>query len=217
MKVGTDGCLLGAWFDIENSKRILDIGAGTGLISIMAAQRCNAKITGIEIDAAAAARAVENVKNSPWNERIEIINSDLRIFGTEELFDTIVSNPPYFANSLKCNNEQRTLARHNDTLSPAMFFAKAKELLASNGKISLILPTELFKEWEQEAIFKGFTPTRITNIQTTPQKMPKRTLVEFQQNTGKVLKEDTLILESRPGVYSKEACDLLRDFYLKIE
>lgn len=217
MKVGTDGCLLGAWFDIEDSKRILDIGAGTGLISIMAAQRCNAKITGIEIDAAAAARAVENVKNSPWSERIEIINSDLRIFGTEELFDTIVSNPPYFANSLKCNNTQRTLARHNDTLSPSLFFAKAKELLASNGKVSLILPTELLKEWEQEAIFKGFTPARITNVQTTPQKTPKRTLVEFQQNSGKVLKEDTLILESRPGVYSKEACTLLRDFYLKIE
>ena len=217
MKVGTDGCLLGAWFCAESSRRILDIGAGTGLISIMAAQRSNATVTGVEIDATAAVRAAENVKNSPWSERIRIINADLRFFESEEPFDTIVSNPPYFTNSLKCGNEQRTLARHNDSLSPALFITKAIELLTPDGKVSLILPTDTLNEWRNEAIIKGFTATRITHVQTTPRKTPKRTLIELQQSAGNELKEEILILENSPGEYSREACSLLRDFYLKIE
>lgn len=217
MKVGTDGCLLGAWFDTENSRRILDIGAGTGLISIMAAQRSNAIVTGVEIDDTAARKAAENVKNSPWSERVEIINTDLRHFESKEPFDTIVSNPPYFTNSLKCDDKQRTLARHNDSLSPALFFTKAKELLTPDGRISLILPTDTLDEWKNEAIIKGFTATRITHVQTTPRKTPKRTLIELQQSSGKELKKNILILEDNPGEYSKEACNLLRDFYLKIE
>ena len=98
MKVGTDGCLLGSWFDCGESKRILDIGCGTGLIAIMAAQRSNAAITGVEIDGKAAMQARINADNSPWGERIEIINSDLLEYNSDTQFDTIVSNPPYFAN-----------------------------------------------------------------------------------------------------------------------
>ena len=217
MTVGTDGCLLGAWFCAESSRRILDIGAGTGLISIMAAQRSNATVTGLEIDAIAAVRAAENVKNSPWSERIRIINADLRFFESREPFDTIVSNPPYFTNSLKCGNEQRTLARHNDSLSPALFFAKAKELLAADGKICIIVPTDTLNEWANEAVMKGFTTTRITHVQTTPRKTPKRTLIELRQTTCGTQKKETLILEESPGVYSQEARALLRDFYLKID
>lgn len=217
MKVGTDGCLLGAWFSTENSRRVLDIGAGTGLISIMAAQRCEARVTGVEIDSTAARKAAENVKNSPWSERVEIINTDLRYFESKEPFDTIVSNPPYFTNSLKCDNKQRTLARHNDSLSPALFFTKAKELLTPDGKVSLILPTDTLDEWKNEAIIKGFTATRITHVQTTPRKAPKRTLIELRQTACGTQKKETLILEESPGVYSQEARALLRDFYLKID
>lgn len=217
MKVGTDGCLLGAWFSIEGSKEILDIGAGTGLISLMAAQRSTAHITGIEIDSTAATKAAENVKNSPWNDRIEIINEDIQKYYPQKTFDTIVSNPPYFTNSLKCDNAQRTLARHTDSLSPALFFSRAGELLSNDGRISLILPTDTLELWLQEAIYKGFTATKITHIQTTPRKAAKRAMIELKKGAHSVPLQENLILESSPGVYSKEACTLLRDFYLKIE
>lgn len=217
MKVGTDGCLLGAWFNIDDSERILDIGAGTGLISIMAAQRSNAKITGIEIDPIAALKAIENVNNSPWSNRIEIINIDATEYEPTEKFDTIVSNPPYFANSLKCDSKQRTLARHNDSLPPASFFSQAKKMLKPGGTISLILPTDILDEWLCEALFKGFATHRITHIQTTPRKAPKRTMVELRAYTCNSPLTETLILEENPGIYSTEARKLLKDFYLKID
>ncbi len=217
MKVGTDGCLLGAWFRCEDCNRILDVGAGTGLLSIMAAQRSNATIVGVEIDRTTAEKAAENVNNSPWSDRIEIINTALQEYHTTEPFDSIVSNPPYFTNSLKCNNEQRTLARHNDNLSPELLFSKAKELLNANGHISLVLPTDTMSYWLDEALFSGFAPHRITYIKTTPRKAPKRVLVELQQACCNQPAIEQLVLEESPGIYSKEACDLLRDFYLKIK
>ena len=128
MKVGTDGCLLGGWFNCTDSKRVLDIGCGTGLIAIMAAQRCEAHITGVEIDGTAALQARRNADNSPWGSRIEIANCDFLDYITDSKFDTIVSNPPYFVNSLKCDDSSRTLARHSDSLDCKIFFKKSIEL-----------------------------------------------------------------------------------------
>lgn len=216
MKVGTDGCLLGAWFDTKERKKILDAGTGSGLIAIMAAQRSKAEVTGIEIDPTAAAKAKENVKNSPWSERIKIINGDFLTHKPTTLYDCIVSNPPYFNNSLKCDNEQRTLARHNDSLTPEAFFTHAKEILNTNGSISLIIPDDIFELWEKEAIFKGFSTHKITFVRTTPRKKAKRILVEFGREVCTSPKTEELILENHPGEYSEKAKSLLRDFYLKI-
>lgn len=216
MKVGTDGCLLGAWFDVENSKNILDIGAGTGLISIMAAQRSKAAITGVEIDAAAAKKAAENASRSPWSERIKIINSDIQSCHFEAPFDTIVSNPPFFTNSLKCDDNSRTLARHTDNLSPSTLFSCAQRLLTSNGKLSLIIPADSLNNWQSEALYKGFSLHRTTYVKTTPKKQAKRVLVEFRKKATILPLENTLILESTPGMYSPEATALLQDFYLKL-
>ena len=216
MKVGTDGCLLGGWFNSADCKRVLDIGCGTGLIAIMAAQRSNAQITGVEIDATAAERARQNVANSPWSERIEIIHSDILSFESHEQFDAIVSNPPYFANSLKCDDNQRTLARHNDSLNSEAFFKKCASLLQKDGHISIIIPCDIMESWRLAAAGRQLHPTRITYIRTTPKKQPKRVLVEFSHNAVHC-NESTLVLENSPGEYSEEAKKILRDFYLKIE
>ncbi|MBO7302237.1 MAG: methyltransferase [Bacteroidaceae bacterium] len=217
MKVGTDGCLLGGWFDCSQSNNILDIGCGSGLIAIMAAQRCDATITGIEIDKNAARQAQENVNKSPWKNRISIINKDLLLFTSNERFDTIVSNPPYFSNSLKCDNTARTMARHNDSLNNDDFFKKCKELLSENGKVSIIIPTDIMHDWQRVAYENNFYGSRITLIKTTPEKNAKRVLLEFSLNKEEEIKENTLILENSRGVYSDEAKEILRDFYLRIE
>ena len=216
MKVGTDGCLLGGWFDCSTSQRILDIGCGSGLIAIMAAQRCGATITGIEIEQKAAGQAARNVKNSPWNNRIEIINCDILQYTPQEAFDTIVSNPPYFVNSLKCDETSRTLARHSDTLNCENFFEKTASLLSTHGTISIVIPTDILEDWKDAAALSGFSLSRATFVKTTPRKMPKRVLAEFIRAYTCDTHTETLILEDEPGVYSKAAQEILRDFYLKI-
>ena len=217
MKVGTDGCLLGSWFDCRESKHILDIGCGTGLIAIMAAQRSNAAITGVEIDSKAAMQARINADNSPWGERVEIINSDLLEYDSDTQFDTIVSNPPYFVNSLKCDDTSRTLARHSDSLDCNDFFRKCIGLLADGGRISIVIPCDIMNEWKAAAMEQNLYPTRMTFIKTTPKKAPKRVLLEFSSNACNAETiEDTLILEVEPGVYSDDAQRMLGDFYLKL-
>ena len=216
MKVGTDGCLLGGWFDCSESRNILDIGCGSGLIAIMAAQRCNAQVTGIEIDNDAAMQAAENVKNSPWSERIGIVSCDFLRYNNDTQFDTIVCNPPYFVNSLKCDKSSRTLARHSDSLSSNDFFAKCAEISSPDARISIIIPNDIANEWQSAAKDNGFGTKRITYIKTTPTKVPKRVLIEFMRGES-IAVENTLVFENGRGEYSEEVKNLLRDFYLKIE
>ena len=216
MKVGTDGCLLGGWFDCSRSKNILDVGCGSGLIAIMAAQRCNAQITGIEIDGNAAIQATENVNNSPWSERIEIINCDFLEYNTDKKFDTIVCNPPFFVNSLKCDKSSRTLARHSDSLNNSKFFAKCAEISTPALAVSKIIPCDIIEEWLSAAKENDFYASRITYIKTTPKKEPKRVLIEFVRNNETKTIESTLIFEKERGEYSEDVKNILRDFYLKI-
>ena len=216
MKVGTDGCLLGGWFNCDECEKVLDIGCGTGLISIMAAQRSDAHITGIEIDRTAALQARKNADNSPWGSRIDIINCDFLDYETERKYNAIVSNPPYFVNSLKCDDSSRTLARHSDSLDCKILFKKSIELLDEGGSVSIVIPCDIMDEWKMAAMEHGLYPTRITFIKTTPQKTPKRVLIEFRANSNAVVVESTLILETSPGEYSDDAKKILGDFYLKL-
>ena len=216
MKVGTDGCLLGAWADIKESKRILDIGCGSGLISIMAAQRSAAQVTGVELDSEAAAQARENAERSPWKERIEIVNKDILEFQSSEPFDAIVSNPPFFVGSLKCPDTARSLARHDASLPCNALMQRAKELLCNGGTLSVVIPSDICELWCNEALFKGLSARRITYVRTLPHKQPKRALIEFVNGAHTQPEVKDFILEERPGEYSSEAKGLLRDFYLKI-
>lgn len=217
MKVGTDGCLLGGWFDCSNSHNILDIGCGSGLISIMAAQRCDAHVTGIEIDKDAAVQASENVRNSPWAERIDITHCDFLQYNPEKRFDTIVCNPPYFVNSLKCDKSSRTLARHSDSLNSTDFFAKCAEVSTPAPVVAIIIPCDILSEWLSAANANGFYTRRITYIKTTPTKAPKRVLVEFVRDSKVCTVKKTLIFENGRGEYSEETKEILRAFYLKID
>lgn len=147
MKVGTDGVLLGAWAPVQNAKYILDVGAGSGLISLQLAQRNPwASITSIEIDPAAAAQAKENIQSSPWSDRMEVICSDFRDYHAENKFDLIVSNPPYFVDALKCPDNQRCMARHTSELNYELLFGHSTHLLSEQGIISVIIPSEVEKQ-----------------------------------------------------------------------
>ena len=146
MKVGTDGVLLGAWAPIANVKRVLDVGTGTGLIALQLAQRNpHAKITAIEIDTVAAEQAKNNVLHSPWADRIEVLCLDFRNYQQDDKFDLLVSNPTYFMDALKCPDEQRCMARHAGGLNYHSLFRHAVHLLSEQGKVSIIIPSEVEK------------------------------------------------------------------------
>ena len=216
MKVGTDGVLLGAWTDVSHSCRILDVGTGTGLIALMLAQRCpQAYITAIDIDAEAVEQAHENILSSPWKDRVEVLLQDICTFPANQQFDSIVSNPPYFIDSLKCPDSQRNTARHTDTLDAKRLLESVARLLSDNGRFSIILPAEQTDLLIQTAYAQRLYPSRQTAVITRPGLSPKRILMEFQK-TKEAFQPDEIIIELERHVYSEGYIALTKDFYLRM-
>lgn len=219
MKVGTDGVLLGAWTRCHDSSAILDVGTGTGLVALMLAQRCSAQITAIEIDESAAQQASENVQESAWNNRIEVILTDFLSFHptTEKRFDLIVSNPPYFENSYKAKGSARTLARHTDSLSYSDLIMGASALLAETGRLSVIVPVEASEYVQKCGLQHGLYLSKKTTVIPSMGKKAKRALLELCKNKEAVCCEDELIIENgERHEYTPEFISIVKDFYLKL-
>ncbi len=216
MKVGTDGVLLGAWADVASARSILDIGTGTGLLSLMVAQRSKAEITAIEIDQDASLQAEENVDGSPWKERIKVINCSLQEFQGETSFDHIISNPPYFNQSLKSERENRSLARHTDTLSYEELLYGAAQLLNKEGKFSVILPYNEKENFFRIAESHQLYPKRIVTIYPTPSSTPKRFMAELIFNQEECINSNLIIEATGRHQYSEEYKRLTEEYYLGV-
>lgn len=216
MKVGTDGVLLGAWANIINSKTALDIGSGTGLIAIMLAQRGLNLVDAVEIDINACQQAAENIKACKWNNKITLHNSSFQnyIKNCTQKFDLIISNPPFFIDSLEPPEKERAIARHNNTLTFNDIIVGVKILLADNGLFSVILPYVEGCIFIAEAAKFDLYCNRKTEVKPSPIKKTKRLLLEFA--TKKLpLVENTLIIDSGDRHdYTIEYKELTSDFYL---
>jgi len=219
MKVGTDGVLLGAWCPIDNNPfSILDIGAGTGILSLMLAQRSNAsQIDAIEIDGDAYEQCVENFESSPWGDRLFCFHAGLDEFleEPEDEYDLIISNPPFYTEDYKTENEQRDLARFSDALPFEDLVEAAHLLLSENGIFAVIIP---FKEEEKFiTLAKDFElhPFKITRVKGTPTTEIKRSLLAFSKTQKQTL-IDELIIETARHQYTEEYIDLTKDFYQKM-
>ena len=217
MKVGTDGTLLGAWAAAPSGQcRILDIGTGTGLIALMMAQRFpEAEVTGIDIDEDAVAQADENVRLSPFSERIRICHLDILNFTDIIGFDAIVSNPPYFVDSLAGPDDQRTIARHAVSLTYEQLMHQAYRLLKDAGRFSVVVPSDCRAKIEAAACLEGFFTTRVCLIKTTPRKQPKRQLIGFQKHPVSELDISEGVIEVSPNVRSEWYQQLTKEFYIK--
>ncbi|MDD4632278.1 tRNA1(Val) (adenine(37)-N6)-methyltransferase [Proteiniphilum sp. UBA5510] len=217
MKVGTDGVLLGAWTEAGQSKHILDVGTGTGLIALMMAQRNpGARVTAIDIDRKAVAQAKKNADNSTFADRMTVELRDFRDYASlwQERFDLIVSNPPWFENSLLPPDAGRTTARHSVSLTLQELLCTAKCCLKQDGLLALILPFDKRQELKQLSDKLGFFLKRETVVFPLPDSAPKRLLTEWVLTpVGNPLR-NRLTIEQSHHQYSPEFVDLLHEFYL---
>ena len=259
MKVGTDGVLLGAWCGVEESdEAILDIGTGTGVIALQLAQRtqgARTRIEAVEVDEASAAAAKRNFAASPWADRLTLHAMTAQELATRAggkefaavgqglatgatgataepwaRFDHIVSNPPYFVDSLTGPRQARNIARHAEALTYEDLIEMADKLLRPAGRLSLVLPAgPEAQKMTALAGGRGFVPRRITEVHSTPRSGPKRVLMEFRrggqnpgcaaqpaaQNTAQQPERESLVIEDAgPGTFSAEYRALTSDFYL---
>ena len=225
MKVGTDGVLLGAWCPVSGyglqvtGFRILDIGTGSGLIARMLMQQCpEAEVEGIDIDEAAVEQARENGVRAFHSSLQEWKDNGQWTMDNGQLYDLIVSNPPYFQNSLKNPDKGRQTARHTDTLSYAELVKHSVRLLREDGQLAIILPAEAEVEVRQLAASVGLYLTRITRVYSKESRPPKRVLLAFRKwtmdNGQWTITEDVLVLEDEKGGRSAAYSELTKDFYL---
>ncbi len=210
MKVGTDGTLLGAW--AHGGEHVLDIGTGTGLIALMMAQRFpQACIVAIDIDRDACSQAAENVASSPFASRISVVCRSLQEYaccaGETDVFDAIVCNPPFFLHSFNSPDERRNMARHADALPPRQLFSCARELLDRDGELSVIVPAEVLRAYDDEAVVAALFPSRVCAFRTSLRKPVRRYLLSYRKHPSAVER-----CELRLGDERYQA--MVADFYL---
>jgi tRNA1Val (adenine37-N6)-methyltransferase len=214
-KVGTDGVLLGAAADTSCVKHILDIGTGTGLIAIMLAQRCNAEIVAIEPDSGSFNQCLENVANCMWKERIKVENTTLQDYLSPEKFDLIVTNPPYFADSLKSPDTRKSASRHNDSLSNDELLKGASRLMEEGGRLQLIIPYAEGDIFIAEASSYGLYCNSILKIRPLPASEVKRMILTFSCQKIVTVEKFLTIEHGKRHEFTEEYTNLTKDFYLK--
>jgi len=215
-KVGTDAVLLGASADLTGAERILEIGTGTAVIAIMVAQRSNAEITAIEPDNESYMDAAGNVSNCRWKERIELLNTTLQGYApVGKLFDLIISNPPYFSDSLKSPDPRKTAARHNDSLTSEEILVGAARLLKEDGQLQLIMPYVEGNIFIAEAQGYGLYCTNIIKIKPLPTSEIRRLILTFSRERLKLSESFLTIEQGKRHEFTEEYKNLTKDFYLK--
>jgi tRNA1Val (adenine37-N6)-methyltransferase len=220
MKVTTDGCLLGAIVAerINNAKLItndcLDIGAGTGLLSLMLAQKNNLLIDAVEIDEQSYLQAKENIERSAYKERINIFNSDINTFNAEKRYDYIISNPPFFEDDLRSVDANKNKAKHNASLTLVQLLKAIDDKLNEDGSFFVLLPYRRTAYFEKEAATFNFFLTEKIFVKQTPKHNFFRSILSFSRKETEPINSE-ITIKNEEGVYANEFAWLLKDYYLQ--
>ena len=220
MKVGTDGVLLGAWAQPINVNAILDIGSGTGILSLQMAQRTLAEvIDAVEIEADAFEQTVDNFEQSDWGDRLFCYHSSIQNFANEidDKYDFIISNPPFFSAPYKENivKEKRDLARYRDALSFEELLSAVAKLLSINGSCAFIIPNKSESVFLDLAKINGLLPNRITRVRGTKSSPIKRSLLQLSFEETEI-EVSELTIEIERHKYTQDYINLVNEFYIKI-
>jgi len=220
MKIGTDGVLLGAWCPIDNNPySILDIGAGTGILSLMLAQRSNAEqIDALEIDEEAYEQCVENFEASPWGDRLFCFHAGLDEFidEPEDEYDIIISNPPFYSEDFKTDNSQRDLARFQDAMPFEDLVEAADLLLSESGIFAVIIPFKEEEKFIDLCAEVELFPVKVTRVKGSHNTPIVRSLLAFKRYELSVLTADELVIEINRHEYTDDYINLTKEFYLKM-
>lgn len=216
LKVGTDAVLLGAYINTKNSKYILDIGCGSGIIALMMAQKSNSTIDAIDIDLESVQEAKINFGNSPWSERLNAMFTSLSDYvkQSKKKYDLIISNPPFFNNSLKSPSERNNLSKHTSSLSHAELLSGVKNLLSANGVFAVIIPFDHMTSFLNMALIKGLYCLQKLIIYPTTKKPANRIILELSNNQPIKSKEDRLTIRDASGNFTEQYKTQTRDYYL---
>ena len=221
MKVCTDACLFGAYTanTIQHSasgiQHILDIGTGTGLLSLMLAQKINSIIDAVEIDEAAYQQAKENFKASPWASRLNVFNTDILHYTTGKKYDCIISNPPFFEDDLKSVDEGKNIAKHDNALTLTRLLAVINEHLATNGLFAVLLPFHRVDHFEKESLAHGYHLIQKALIKHTVTHPYFRGILIFSKKIV-ATKTTEIIIKDESGVYTPSFVELLQEYYLNL-
>lgn len=218
MKVTTDACLLGGYVAQEQvaQQHILDIGAGTGLLSLMLAQATTVAIDAVELDEQAAIQCQENFRQSPWAERLTLFQSAVQDFAstTQNRYDLIISNPPYFPNHIKNKNAIKSQARHTDTLSFADLVRSVQQLLMENGCFYLILPTYEHQLFHHEAEQQGLFCQKQIHIRDRQDTAVIRVIGKYGKELPEAIAIEEFIIKQDKATYTAAFIALLKAYYL---
>lgn len=215
MKVGTDAVLLGALANHSPTASVLDIGTGSGLIALMLAQRFpTANITGVEIDASAAQQAEINFQQSPWAERLASVHADVQQWQPPQLFDLIVSNPPYFNKGFPIIDPQRKNAREQESLACAGLMQFVAQWLHANGSFWMVSPVDYFLQAKTKMQDLGLSLRHQTNIQASVSKDPNRVVACFTKEQQPAAQLSTIVIRSSDNSYTQQYLELTAPFYL---
>jgi len=222
MKVCTDACLFGAWVgallgdrgQVAGDRRVLDIGAGTGLLSLLLAQKTAGQIDAIEIDVDAAEQAAANFEASPWKERLTLLHKDVTEFAPAKKYELIISNPPFFENDLESPDDKRNLALHSSALHLAELIGVIKKHLTDGGQFAVLLPYHRNETFKNLATGEGFYLHKEANVRQTPKHPFFRSMLLFGRSAGAVQLSEITIRDG--DAYSAAFSDLLKDYYLNV-
>jgi tRNA1Val (adenine37-N6)-methyltransferase len=214
MKVGTDAVLLGAWVNVGDAKTILDVGTGSGVIALMLAQRSNGIVDAIEPDKNSSEQAKENFDLSPWKDRLHVFNTRIQEVNTA-VYDLIVTNPPFFSNSLLPPKATRQNARHTETLSFDDLLIATKRLLTNHGRLAVVLPVTEGDHFREKALTYDLYCNRRLAFYSRRSKQQERWLMEFSWKSAGPVNE-TLVLYGEKENWSTEYAALVKEFLTKL-
>jgi tRNA1Val (adenine37-N6)-methyltransferase len=217
MKVTTDACLFGAWVNekIESTETLLDIGAGTGLLSLMLSQNRSVKIDAIEIEASCHSQLCQNIQDSPFNSSINSIHCDIKNWVTELKYDSVVSNPPFYEKQLRSDQAGVNLARHADGLTLEALFTHAKRLMSNQGFFYVLMPFYRKAACLDMATAFELFPKSIADVKQSPFHDPFRVMIQFSATSGNI-EPETITIKKNASEYSDAFKSLLAPYYLNL-
>lgn len=219
MKVCTDACLFGAWvankFEANQPPKILDIGTGTGLLTLMQAQKLSGTIDAVEIDENAYAQATDNISDSQWKERIKTIHADVKRHQFEHTYDLIIANPPFYENNLRSPEVISNMARHDETLTLKILLSVVIMNLLIEGSFAILIPYHRSAYFVSEAAGLNLYPSDIVNVRQSPNHNYFRSMMILKKYHSAIINEDTLVIK-KDNDYTAESTELLKDYYLNL-